>query len=91
MSLSIDHALLSQRRQFIGMQAQRRQHLVGVPAQHWRRRAAAPATAKPSKQQIQQALKNAGSVNYLRLRIKLESKLVTDRNLSAGTEGLKLT
>ncbi len=39
----------------------------------------------------EEALKNADSVNDLRLRIKLESKLVTDRNLSAGTEGLKLT
>jgi len=39
----------------------------------------------------EEALKNADSVNDLRLRIKLESKLVTDRNLSSGTEGLKLT
>ncbi|OGS78688.1 MAG: type IV pili twitching motility protein PilT [Gallionellales bacterium GWA2_55_18] len=39
----------------------------------------------------EEALKNADSVNDLRLRIKLESKLVTDRNLLSGTEGLKLT
>jgi len=36
------------------------------------------------------ALKNADSVNDLRLRIKLESKLATDRDVMAGTEGLKL-
>jgi len=39
----------------------------------------------------EEALKNADSVNDLRLRIKLESKLVTDRNVMSGTEHLKLT
>ena len=38
----------------------------------------------------EEALKNADSVNDLRLRIKLESKLTTDRNLMSGTENLKL-
>ena len=39
----------------------------------------------------EEALKNADSVNDLRLRIKLESKLVTDRNLMSGTENMKMT
>jgi len=38
----------------------------------------------------EEALKNADSVNDLRLRIKLESKLTTDRNLMSGTENMKL-
>jgi twitching motility protein PilU len=38
----------------------------------------------------EEALKNADSVNDLRLRIKLESKLSTDRNLMSGTEHMKL-
>ncbi|MBK9161661.1 MAG: PilT/PilU family type 4a pilus ATPase [Nitrosomonadales bacterium] len=37
------------------------------------------------------ALKNADSVNDLRLRIKLESKLVGDRDVMSGTENLKMT
>jgi twitching motility protein PilU len=37
------------------------------------------------------ALKNADSVNDLRLRIKLESKNAKDRDLGAGTEGLRVT
>ncbi|MCK9201877.1 MAG: PilT/PilU family type 4a pilus ATPase [Gallionella sp.] len=37
------------------------------------------------------ALKNADSVNDLRLRIKLESKLSGDRDVMSGTEHLKLT
>ncbi len=37
------------------------------------------------------ALKNADSVNDLRLRIKLESKLSKDRDLGAGTAGLRVT
>ena len=36
------------------------------------------------------ALKNADSVNDLRLRIKLESKTSTDRDVMAGTDKLKL-
>ena len=36
------------------------------------------------------ALKNADSVNDLRLKIKLESKASKDRDLAAGTEGLKM-
>jgi twitching motility protein PilU len=36
-------------------------------------------------------LKNADSVNDVRLRIKLESKLGGDRDVMSGTEGLKLT
>ena len=36
-------------------------------------------------------LKNADSVNDVRLRIKLESKLSGDRDVMSGTEGLKLT
>ncbi len=39
----------------------------------------------------EEALKNADSVNDLRLRIKLESKLASDRNVMSGTEHLKLT
>jgi twitching motility protein PilU len=37
------------------------------------------------------ALKNADSVNDLRLRIKLESKMGGDRDVMSGTENLKLT
>jgi twitching motility protein PilU len=36
------------------------------------------------------ALKNADSVNDLRLRIKLESKLSTNRDVMSGTEHLEL-
>ncbi len=36
------------------------------------------------------ALKNADSVNDLRLRIKLESKIAKERDLGAGTEGLRM-
>jgi twitching motility protein PilU len=36
------------------------------------------------------ALRNADSVNDLRLRIKLESKIATDRNLMSGTENMQL-
>ncbi len=39
----------------------------------------------------EEALKNADSVNDLRLRIKLESKLEGDRDVMSGTEHLKLT
>ena len=39
----------------------------------------------------EEALKNADSVNDLRLRIKLESKLVTNRDLMSGTENMKIT
>jgi twitching motility protein PilU len=39
----------------------------------------------------EEALKNADSVNDLRLRIKLESKLSTDRDLMSGTENMKIT
>ncbi|HEU0283450.1 MAG TPA: PilT/PilU family type 4a pilus ATPase, partial [Gallionella sp.] len=39
----------------------------------------------------EEALKNADSVNDLRLRIKLESKLSGDRDVMSGTENLKLT
>jgi twitching motility protein PilU len=38
----------------------------------------------------EEALKNADSVNDLRLRIKLESKLTTDRDLMSGTEKMQL-
>jgi twitching motility protein PilU len=38
----------------------------------------------------EEALKNADSVNDLRLRIKLDSKLTTNRDVMAGTENLKL-
>jgi len=38
----------------------------------------------------EEALKNADSVNDLRLRIKLESKLTTDRNVMSGTENMQL-
>ncbi len=38
----------------------------------------------------EEALRNADSVNDLRLRIKLESKLTTDRNLMSGTENMQL-
>ncbi len=37
------------------------------------------------------ALKNADSVNDLRLRIKLQSKLSGDRDVMSGTENLKMT
>jgi twitching motility protein PilU len=37
------------------------------------------------------ALKNADSVNDLRLRIKLESKTAQERDLSEGTQNLKIT
>jgi twitching motility protein PilU len=37
------------------------------------------------------ALKNADSVNDLRLKIKLESKTTKDRDMMSGTEGLKMT
>ncbi|MEO7622702.1 MAG: type IV pili twitching motility protein PilT, partial [Gallionella sp.] len=39
----------------------------------------------------EEALKNADSVNDLRLRIKLESKLSTDRDLMSGTENMRMT
>jgi twitching motility protein PilU len=39
----------------------------------------------------EEALKNADSLNDLRLRIKLESKLSGDRDVMSGTEHLKLT
>jgi twitching motility protein PilU len=39
----------------------------------------------------EEALKNADSVNDLRLRIKLESKNAMDRDVLSGTENLKLT
>ena len=39
----------------------------------------------------EEALKNADSVNDVRLRIKLESKLGGDRDLMSGTENMKLT
>ena len=39
----------------------------------------------------EEALKNADSVNDLRLRIKLQSKLGGDRNVMSGTENLKMT
>ncbi len=39
----------------------------------------------------EEALKNADSLNDLRLRIKLESKLSGDRDVMSGTENLKLT
>ncbi len=39
----------------------------------------------------EEALKNADSVNDLRLRIKLESHTAKDRDVMSGTEGLKLT
>jgi len=39
----------------------------------------------------EEALKNADSVNDLRLRIKLESKLTADRDLMSGTENMKIT
>jgi twitching motility protein PilU len=38
----------------------------------------------------EEALKNADSVNDLRLRIKLDSKLSTDRDVMSGTEKLQL-
>jgi twitching motility protein PilU len=39
----------------------------------------------------EEALKNADSVNDLRLKIKLESQHTKDRDVMGGTEGLKLT
>ncbi|HEX5363296.1 MAG TPA: PilT/PilU family type 4a pilus ATPase [Gallionella sp.] len=39
----------------------------------------------------EEALKNADSVNDLRLRIKLQSKLSGDRDVMSGTDHLKLT
>jgi twitching motility protein PilU len=39
----------------------------------------------------EEALKNADSVNDLRLRIKLESKLSTDRDVMSGTQDLRMT
>ncbi len=39
----------------------------------------------------EEALKNADSVNDLRLKIKLESQTAKDRDLMAGTEGLRMT
>jgi twitching motility protein PilU len=39
----------------------------------------------------EEALKNADSVNDLRLRIKLESSETKDRDVMSGTEHLKLT
>jgi twitching motility protein PilU len=39
----------------------------------------------------EEALKNADSVNDLRLRIKLQSKLTNDRDLMSGAGNLKLT
>ena len=39
----------------------------------------------------EEALKNADSVNGLRLRIKLQSKSSTDRDVMSGTENLKMT
>jgi twitching motility protein PilU len=39
----------------------------------------------------EEALKNADSVNDLRLRIKLQSKLGGDRDVMSGTENLKMT
>jgi twitching motility protein PilU len=39
----------------------------------------------------EEALKNADSVNDLRLKIKLEGKATRDRDVMSGTEGLKVT
>jgi len=39
----------------------------------------------------EEALKNADSVNDLRLRIKLQSKNAADRDMLSGTENLKMT
>ena len=39
----------------------------------------------------EEALKNADSVNDLRLRIKLESKNAADRDLMSGAQNLKMT
>ena len=39
----------------------------------------------------EEALKNADSVNDLRLRIKLESQASKDRDVMSGTEGLRMT
>ncbi len=39
----------------------------------------------------EEALKNADSVNDLRLRIKLQSKHTADRDVHSGTENLKIT
>ena len=42
------------------------------------------------KMSYEEALKNADSVNDLRLRIKLDSKLSRDRDVMSGTQGLHL-
>ncbi len=39
----------------------------------------------------EEALKNADSVNDLRLKIKLESQITKDRDIMSGTEGLRIT
>jgi twitching motility protein PilU len=39
----------------------------------------------------EEALKNADSVNDLRLRIKLESKIAVDRNMMSGTQHMRIT
>ena len=39
----------------------------------------------------EEALKNADSLNDLRLRIKLESKLTVNRDVMSGTENMKMT
>jgi twitching motility protein PilU len=39
----------------------------------------------------EEALKNADSVNDLRLKIKLESKHTLDRDVMSGTQNLKMT
>ena len=39
----------------------------------------------------EEALKNADSVNDLRLKIKLESKHTLDRDVMSGTHHLKMT
>jgi twitching motility protein PilU len=39
----------------------------------------------------EEALRNADSVNDLRLRIKLESKLSLDRDVMSGTQNMSIT
>ena len=39
----------------------------------------------------EEALKNADSVNDLRLKIKLEGQASKDRNVLSGTENLRMT
>ncbi|NOT82794.1 MAG: type IV pili twitching motility protein PilT, partial [Gallionella sp.] len=39
----------------------------------------------------EEALRNADSVNDLRLRIKLESKLSLDRDVMSGTQNMRIT